>query len=339
MKNIGFTYELYTQAGDRVLAQRVSGARLGIMLEHIAKTIYNEEQAAGETLVLKMVNAQLDENTVIDSPTKMESLNTIVTLAAEHYTQKAGKLVIEDFSLQPKTQHDYNTRRAPNQTSVMRKLDKRHKAIGLRGTGNWDVNSLKASKEYNGSPSDRPKSKGLDQLSGSWITDGQEKSIRKSMARNLKKVLADPKKTKKLKEMVAELELPNLEIGDVLKVGKFKNRPAEIKGFSTDEHGQPVADTTKGDQKIFKPRVAKLEPGADKGVDSKDTHAEEPLIKDGNMKEAEKSRVFGIGNCPTHGKYKMVSTKSTANASCPKCQSKTEAEVMDSKGKKTKQVK
>ena len=55
-------------------------------------------------------------------------------------------------------------------------------------------------------------------------------------------------------------ELPRLAIGDVLLVGKFKNRRATITGFSSDENNQPVAQTDKGDHKIFKPRIAKLMP-------------------------------------------------------------------------------
>src|ERR1035437_6178902 len=55
-------------------------------------------------------------------------------------------------------------------------------------------------------------------------------------------------------------ELPGLAVGDVLLIGKFKNRKATITGFSSDENNQPVAQTDKGDQKIFKPRIAKLMP-------------------------------------------------------------------------------
>ena len=55
-------------------------------------------------------------------------------------------------------------------------------------------------------------------------------------------------------------ELPRLAIGDVLLVGKFKNRRATITGFSSDENNQPVAQTGKGDHKIFKLRIAKLMP-------------------------------------------------------------------------------
>ena len=55
-------------------------------------------------------------------------------------------------------------------------------------------------------------------------------------------------------------ELPKLAVGDVLLVGKFKNRAATIIGFSSDENNQPVALTDKGEHKIFKPRIAKLMP-------------------------------------------------------------------------------
>jgi hypothetical protein len=201
---LGFKYELHTENGENIMIQSISGARMGVMLEHIAKTIWENSNKHGK-VVLNMVEARLENGAVMTDKKRMASLNTLVTLAAEHYTEKAGKLVVE--------------------TKIIKK------------TG---------------------------------------------LAENLKKVLSNPKKRAKL---VAELKLPDLEVGDILKVGKFKNRAAEIKDFSTDEHGQPVAQTTKGDQKIFKPRIAKLEPGA-----------------------------------------------------APDEAPKTEAEVMDKRGKKTKQV-
>lgn len=52
---------------------------------------------------------------------------------------------------------------------------------------------------------------------------------------------------------------PTIEVGDEVKVGKFKNRKAEVKGITKDEHNQPILKTTKGDQKLFKPRISKLE--------------------------------------------------------------------------------
>ena len=52
---------------------------------------------------------------------------------------------------------------------------------------------------------------------------------------------------------------PTIEVGDEVKVGKFKNRKAEVKGITKDENNQPVLKTTRGDQKLFKPRISKLE--------------------------------------------------------------------------------
>jgi hypothetical protein len=51
-----------------------------------------------------------------------------------------------------------------------------------------------------------------------------------------------------------------LAVGDVLLVGKFKNRKATIISFSSDQNNQSVAQTDKGEHKIFKPRIAKLMP-------------------------------------------------------------------------------
>ena len=56
------------------------------------------------------------------------------------------------------------------------------------------------------------------------------------------------------------LDTPDIDVGDEVKVGKFKNRKATVKGFKKDSHGQPVLKTNKGDQQLFKPRVSKLEP-------------------------------------------------------------------------------
>jgi hypothetical protein len=59
-------------------------------------------------------------------------------------------------------------------------------------------------------------------------------------------------------------QLPILAVGDVLLVGKFKNRRVTITGFSLDENNQPVAQTDKGEHKIFKPRIAKLMPAKER---------------------------------------------------------------------------
>jgi hypothetical protein len=69
------------------------------------------------------------------------------------------------------------------------------------------------------------------------------------------------KKSGDAKHLVAESESyqpPTINKGDKLLVGKFKNSKAEVKGFSKDDNNQPVLKTTKGDQKLFKPRLVKL---------------------------------------------------------------------------------
>ena len=68
------------------------------------------------------------------------------------------------------------------------------------------------------------------------------------------------RKTEKRENCTQAFQLPILAVGDVLLVGKFKNRKATITGFSSDKNNQPVAQTDKGEHKIFKPRVAKLMP-------------------------------------------------------------------------------
>lgn len=54
------------------------------------------------------------------------------------------------------------------------------------------------------------------------------------------------------------LKLPDIEVGDEVKVGKFKNRKATVTGFDKDDNNHPVLKTNKGDQQLFKPRLSKL---------------------------------------------------------------------------------
>lgn len=61
-----------------------------------------------------------------------------------------------------------------------------------------------------------------------------------------------------------KLKLSDVNVDDIVYVGKFKNRKATVKGFKTDEHNQPVLKTDKGDQKLFKPRLEKLMKNTDK---------------------------------------------------------------------------
>jgi len=66
----------------------------------------------------------------------------------------------------------------------------------------------------------------------------------------------------KINEIITEgaetYQPPELAVGDKILKGKFKNSPAEIKGFKKDKHNQPVLKTNKGDVQLFKPRLKKL---------------------------------------------------------------------------------
>lgn len=68
----------------------------------------------------------------------------------------------------------------------------------------------------------------------------------------------------KIKDIIVEgaetYQPPALSVGDKILKGKFKNSPAEIKGFKTDKNNQPVLKTNKGEVPLFKPRIAKLMP-------------------------------------------------------------------------------
>ena len=49
-------------------------------------------------------------------------------------------------------------------------------------------------------------------------------------------------------------------VGDIILVGKYRNAPAEVKGFEKDKNNQPVAVTTKGKRNLYNFRIKKLMP-------------------------------------------------------------------------------
>ena len=67
-----------------------------------------------------------------------------------------------------------------------------------------------------------------------------------------------PKGVAALEDVADTLTLPKIKVGDEVKVGKFKNRKAEVTGFDKDENNHPLLKTTKGTQQVFKPRISKL---------------------------------------------------------------------------------
>jgi transcription antitermination factor NusG len=58
---------------------------------------------------------------------------------------------------------------------------------------------------------------------------------------------------------VESYQPPKIEVGDEVKVGKFKNRKAKVKSITKDKNNQPVLKTNKGEHKLFNPRITKLE--------------------------------------------------------------------------------
>ena len=53
-----------------------------------------------------------------------------------------------------------------------------------------------------------------------------------------------------------------INVGDTVEVGRFRNVIARIKDILIDENGQPVIITSKGPKKLFSCRLSKLTPGA-----------------------------------------------------------------------------
>lgn len=94
MTKLGFKYEIHTESGENILVQNISGAPMGVMLEHITKVLYEQRKQHGP-VVLNMVEARLEDGKILIDKKRMESLNTLVALAAEHYHEKAGKLIVE----------------------------------------------------------------------------------------------------------------------------------------------------------------------------------------------------------------------------------------------------
>jgi len=64
-------------------------------------------------------------------------------------------------------------------------------------------------------------------------------------------------------QFLLEYSNPDVKVGDMVLVGKFKNRRAIVKGFSKDMKNQPQVITTKGTYSLYRFRINKMMP-ADK---------------------------------------------------------------------------
>ena len=65
---------------------------------------------------------------------------------------------------------------------------------------------------------------------------------------------------KLLSKYLLEYANPDVKIGDMVLVGKFKNRKAIVKGFGKDKNNQPTVKTTKGEYSLYRFRVNKYMP-------------------------------------------------------------------------------
>jgi hypothetical protein len=90
-----------------------------------------------------------------------------------------------------------------------------------------------------------------------------EKSKSKKQAKTMSAACKNAKFRKKVdipKDVACDFhDADDLEVGDEIKVGKFRNSKATVKGFKKDDHNQPVVKTDKGDKKAYSFRVSKLE--------------------------------------------------------------------------------
>jgi len=53
----------------------------------------------------------------------------------------------------------------------------------------------------------------------------------------------------------------DINVGDLVSVGRFRNVETKIKDIQVDENGQPVILTNKGKKKLFSCRLVKLSSG------------------------------------------------------------------------------
>ena len=63
-----------------------------------------------------------------------------------------------------------------------------------------------------------------------------------------------------LSRFLLEYANSDIKVGDMVLVGKFKNRRAIVKGFTKDENNQPQVVTTKGTYSLYRFRINKYMP-------------------------------------------------------------------------------
>ena len=104
------------------------------------------------------------------------------------------------------------------------------------------------------------------------ISDEKREKLRSNLLLSGLELMEDKKSMliEKIKIVITEMihyndELPKVNFSEYLSTimgydyTYLSNIFSEVKGITKDENNQPVLKTTKGDQKLFKPRISKLE--------------------------------------------------------------------------------
>jgi hypothetical protein len=63
-----------------------------------------------------------------------------------------------------------------------------------------------------------------------------------------------------LSKYLLEYANSDIKVGDMVLVGKFKNRRAIVKSFTRDKNNQPQVVTTKGTYSLYRFRINKMMP-------------------------------------------------------------------------------
>lgn len=66
-----------------------------------------------------------------------------------------------------------------------------------------------------------------------------------------------------------EYSCPDIDIGDTILVGRWRNSPAEVKGFGKDKNSQPTVKTNKGAYNLYKFRIKKYMKDTKKSSENK----------------------------------------------------------------------
>jgi hypothetical protein len=94
----------------------------------------------------------------------------------------------------------------------------------------------------------------LDSLSEVFLTTYVEAAT-SNLHNLIKDLIIAEKENKKYESIYKEEDYKQINVGDTVKGGKWKNKSMEIKSFDVDENGQPVMKTNKGEKKVYSVRI------------------------------------------------------------------------------------